>query len=116
MAALVALALAMGGCGGDDPEGTGAVPAAGDQTPPLKTPGVPKGASYDLDGNGWLDLSPSEREQSAADYVKDHPNDCGDARPGRVADYAYIAIGTDFDLYGPAADALNEGCAAELQS
>ena len=105
--AVIAATLLFAGCGGsgDDDLGVTALPAAGDLTPPANTPGVPTGATYDLDGNGYLALTAKQTVTAASDFVKDHPKDCDGADPGRVAAYAYTAIGTDFPLTSPAADA-----------
>jgi hypothetical protein len=109
--------LVLAGCGGgDDDTGLQPVPAAGDQTPSGDTPGVPSGASYDLDGNAFLELTGKETFVVARDFVRDHPKDCGGADAGRVAAYAYTSIGADFPLTAPVADALTEGCEADLQS
>jgi hypothetical protein len=116
-AALVALAFAAG-CGGDDDSSSGVqpLPAAGELTPGSNTPGVPTGASYDISSTAYMKLSAKGTVRAASDYVDDHPKDCEGADPGRVAAYAFTAIGTDFPLTAPVADALNEGCAADLQS
>lgn len=118
LTAAVVAALLLAGCGGsDDPDlGVQPLPAAGELTPSANTPGVPTGATYDLDGNGYLALNAKQTVTAASDFVKDHPNACKGADPGRVAAYAYTSIGTDFPLTSPAADALTEGCAASLQS
>jgi hypothetical protein len=116
--ATVTATLLFAGCGGDSDDDLGVkpLPAAGSLTPAANTPGVPTGATYDLDGNGYLALTARETVIAAKDFVKDHPKDCEGADPGRVAAYAYTSIGTDFPLTSPAADALTEGCAADLQS
>ncbi len=117
LSAALAMTLLLAGCGGGDGDlGVTALPAAGELTPSANTPGVPTGATYDLDGNGYLALNAKQTVTAAKDFVKDHPKDCEGADPGRVAAYAYTAIGTDFPLTSPAADALSEGCAADLQS
>ena len=115
--AICILALAAGGCGGED-EGDPAevVPAAGENTPPSGTPGVPAGAPYDIDGNGWVKLSKGEQFEVAAAYIEDNPERCGDAPVDAVAIYVTTSIGTDFPLYAPASEALAEGCAAAQQS
>jgi hypothetical protein len=117
-AALAALVLAAG-CGGDD-EGSAPpaepVPAAGELTPAGGTPGVPRGAEYDLRSTAYLELSAKGTVRVASDYIDDNPEDCKGADPGRVAAYTYTAIGTDFPLTAPVAEVLKEGCAADLQS
>ena len=117
VAALAALTLAIG-CGGEErdlgaPQG---VPAAGENTPPAGTPGVPEGAPYDLDGNRWKRLSQGEQFDAAAAYVEDNPERCEGADVGIVAFYVTNSYSTDFPLEIPAADVLAEGCDAALQS
>ena len=119
-AALLAL-VPIAGCGGDD-ESTGpkVVPAAGADTP-METPGVPSGASYDVDGNEWLELGDEKRLAAAGDFVADNPDDCRnpddrDADPAVVRDYADASLGTDYPLTAPVSELLAEGCAAALQS
>ena len=115
-AVLLALALAAG-CGDDDSSsGVQPLPAAGELTPGSNTPGVPTGASYDISSTAYMKLSAKGTVRAASDYIDDHPKDCEGAEPGRVAAYAFTAIGTDFPLTAPVADVLNEGCAADLQS
>ena len=116
--ALAALVLAAG-CGGEDDgytPGAEPVPAAGDLTPASGTPGVPPGAKYDMRSPAFQKLDAKGTVNVASAFIKDHPNDCKGADPGRVAAYTYTAIGTDFPLTAPLADVLTEGCAADLQS
>lgn len=116
-AALLAIAAPLGACGGDD-ESTGLqpIPAAGEFTPSADTPGVPAGASYDMNGNEWLQLEDLQRFEATQDYVADHPIECGKAAADPVRNYVDGSIGTDFPLNVPIAELLAEGCAAALQS
>ena len=114
---LAALAM-LGGCGGEQStvgEAKG-VPAAGENTPPSGTPGVPEGASYDVDGYDWKKLSQSEMFTAATDYIADHPEICKGADVGIVSFYVSNSYGIDFPPDIAAADVLSEGCAASLQS
>ncbi len=121
-AALAALTLALASCGDEEDLGaTTFVPAAGENTPPDTTPGVPAGSTYDVNGNEWLKLADEERFIAAQDYVADHPDECstGDGRNAAadpVRDWADASIGTDYPLNVPIAELLAEGCAAALQS
>lgn len=121
-AAVVSLALALAACGDEEDLGaTTFVPAAGENTPPDTTPGVPPGSTYDVNGNEWLKLSDEQRFIAAQDYVADHPEECrnGDGRDAAadpVRDWADASIGTDYPLNAPIAELLAEGCAAALQS
>lgn len=115
-AALLALALVLGACGGDDDLGVKPIPAAGQFTPPDKTPGVPSGATYDLTGSEWLNLDDPERFIAAQDYIADHPDVCGQAAADPVRNYVDSSVGTDYPLNEPMAELLDEGCAAALQS
>lgn len=118
---LALLALGAVGCGGGDGEVTSAdyVPAAGAETP-MSTPGVPRGASYDLSASEWLELDADARLEAAADFVADDPSACessdGKASPESVRDYAEATAGTDYPLNAPVNELLAEGCAADLQS
>lgn len=119
-AATLLILLPLAGCGGDDePTGPKVVPAAGADTP-METPGVPAGASYDVNGNEWLELGDADRLAAAGDFVADNPAACkgaeGEADPAPVADYADATLGTDYPLTSPVAELLAEGCAAALQS
>jgi hypothetical protein len=117
--ACVVLGLAGTGCGGDDSrdfsEATG-VPAAGENTPPTGTPGVPKGVAYDVDGRGWERLARPERLAAAKEFIADNPSRCEGADVGAVAFYVTNSYGIDFPLDIPAADILLEGCDADAQS
>lgn len=115
--ALTALVL-LAGCGedGDEIGQSDRVPAAGANTPPAGTPGVPEGASYDVDGRGWKKLSQTEQFAAATDYIADNPEICAGADVGTVSFYVGNSYGTDFPLDIPAADLLSEGCAASEQS
>lgn len=110
--------LAASGCGGDDDELGKAkgVPAAGANTPPAGTPGVPAGASYDVDGRGWERLSQTEMFTAATDYAEDNPAICSGVDVAAVSFYVTNSYGNDFPLDIPAADLLSEGCAADQQS
>jgi hypothetical protein len=56
------------GCDDDDARGAPrGVPAAGENTPPAGTPGVPDGASYDLDGAQWQRLGRAAQFEAATD-------------------------------------------------
>ena len=114
---IVLCLLALSGCGGSE-EGDPAevVPAAGENTPPSGTPGVPAGAPYDVDGNGWFKLSKGEQFEAAAAYIEDNPERCGDAPVDAVAIYVTNSYGLDFPAYVPASEVLAEGCAAAQQS
>jgi hypothetical protein len=117
-AALAALVLAAG-CGDSDDDyapSAEPVPAAGELTPPSGTPGVPAGAKYDIANTAYLKLDAKGTVNVTSAFIKDHPKECKGADPGRVAAYAFTAIGTDFPLTAPLADVLTEGCAADLQS
>jgi hypothetical protein len=118
VAITVTIVIGVAGCGGDDDgvPSAGGVPAAGENTPPSGTPGVPEGATYDLDGAAWIKLSRDEQNAAAADYIADNEDICQDSDPEEVADYVSASVGGDFPLYVPAADVLSEGCAAAVQS
>src|SRR5690349_2153378 len=104
IAAAAAVVLVLSACGDDENRGaTDFVPAAGEATPPDTTPGVPEGASYDLNGNEWLKLNGDERLTAAEDYVADHPDECttGDDRSAAgdpVRRWVDGSVGTDFPL------------------
>lgn len=104
------------GCGGDEPEAPQSVPAAGENTPPSGTPGVPAGAPYDVDGDGWKRLSKDEQFQASQAYIDDNPERCGGADNAAVAIYVTTSYGVDFPTYAPASELLAEGCAADQQS
>jgi hypothetical protein len=114
--AAACLGLLAGGCGDEPADQSGAVPAAGELTPSGRTPGVPSGASYDVNGNEWLKLDAGERQAAASDFVADNPEDCKRADAGQVSDYADLVVGTDFPLTEPIAEALGEGCDVTLKS
>lgn len=119
-ATLVALALALAACGGEDDSSGEFPPAAGELTPPSGTPGVPPGASYGLTGSEWDELEDLERFEATRDYIADTPDECataaGSAAADAVRDYADTALGTDYPFNAPMAELLAEGCAAALQS
>ena len=122
LAAALALVLALAACGGEEDKGaTEYVPAAGANTPPDTTPGVPPGSTYDVSGSEWQKLPAEERITAAQDYVADNPDECKNA-DGRsasadsVRDWADVSLGTDYPLNEPVAELLAEGCAAALQS
>ena len=114
---IVLCLLALSGCGGSE-EGDPAevVPAAGENTPPSGTPGVPAGAPYDVDGTDWSKLTKDERFEAASAYIEDNPERCGDAAVDAVAIYVTTSYGLDFPVYAPASELLAEGCAAAQQS
>jgi len=112
---LAAVAIASSGCGSDDPEEPVRVPAAGDNTPPSGTPGVPEGALYDLDGREWLELDQREQFDAAAEFIADRLDRCEDAEPADAVPYVTIGYGGDFPLDIPAADLLLEACDAAAQ-
>lgn len=122
LAVFAALALGLLACGDDEDLGaTNFVPAAGADTPPDTTPGVPPGSTYDVNGNEWLKLTDDERFIAAQDYIADSPDECTNsddrsAAADPVRDWADGSIGTDFPLNVPIAELLAEGCAAALQS
>lgn len=122
IAIALALAMSVGACGeAEDRGATTFVPAAGGNTPPDTTPGVPPSSSYAVSGNEWLKLSDEERLTAARDYVAGHPDECENtdgraAAAAVVRDWADVSIGTDFPLNEPIAELLAEGCAAALQS
>jgi len=119
LAAGLVLSLGAAACGDDDnaagaPEG---VPAAGPYTPPSGTPGVPEGASYDVDGHGWDRLKQAEQFEAAEDYIADNsPGRCEGAEVGQVVGYTTNSYGYDFPLDIEAAEVLAEGCDASVQS
>lgn len=118
LAAVAAIVLPIAGCG-DEQTVTGApegVPAAGEFTPPSGTPGVPDGASYDLDGHGWLQLTQAQQSETANDYIADNPDRCDGADVGAVVDYVSASYDFDFPLEIEASEVLAEGCDASLQS
>ncbi len=120
--AVTALAAALAACGGEEDMGaTQYVPAAGADTPPDTTPGVPPGSSYDVTGAEWQKLSEAQRLEAADDYVADNPDVCKNsdgrsAASDSVRDWADVTLGTDYPLNAPIAELLAEGCAAALQS
>ena len=114
--ACVALAPLAGCGGGDDPNQSGSVPAAGENTPPAGTPGVPDGAAYDVDGFRWRKLTRAQAFAAAREYIADNPEICEGAEVDAVSFYVTNSYGTDFPLDIAAADLLSEGCAASLQS
>lgn len=109
-------ALALGACGEDEQSGPPSVPAAGENTPPAGTPGVPDGAPYDIDGTEWAELSDSKRRDAARAYIDDNRSRCEGASPEDVAAYVSASYGFDFPPDIPAASLLAEGCDAALQS
>jgi hypothetical protein len=115
LALLASATLLLGACGEAEPERQ-SVPAAGENTPPAGTPGVPGGAPYDLDGRGWRRISPAEAERAAGAYIEDNPDRCRNADPAAVAEYVTPSYLYDFPLDIPAADVLAEGCDADRQS
>ena len=118
LAASALIALPDPGCG-DEQTPTGAperVPAAGPYTPPSGTPGVPEGASYDLDGRKWLKLTQAQQFEAANDYIADNPDRCDGADVAAVVDYVTASYGFDFPPEIEAAEVLAEGCDASLQS
>ena len=116
-AIVICLLALLGGCGGED-EGDPAevVPAAGENTPPSGTPGVPAGAPYDVTGDGWFELSKGEQFAAAQAYIDDNPERCGDSPVAAVAIYVINSYGLDFPAYVHASEVLAEACAAAQQS
>jgi hypothetical protein len=118
-AAGAVLALALAACGGEEnapgaPEG---VPAAGAYTPPSGTPGVPEGASYDVNGYEWQKLTQKQQFQAAGDFIAaKSPGRCKGAEVGQVVDYTTDSYGYDFPRDIEAAEVLAEGCDASVQS
>lgn len=116
--ASTALLLPLAGCGdGDNTAGAPpGVPAAGPYTPPSGTPGVPEGASYDLDGRHWLKLTQAQQFEAANDYIADNPSRCEGVDVGAVVDYTTASYGYDFPPDIEASEVLAEGCDASRQS
>lgn len=114
-AALAALALVVPGCGDDEDDRPVRHPAAGEFTPPSDTPGVPEGALYDVDGNGWAKLGKGGQLAAAAGFIADQEDRCEGAAPRNLVPYVTISYGTDFPLTVPATDVLLEACDAEAQ-
>ncbi len=117
-AAAIALACAAG-CGGSDETvaaGSQNVPAAGADTPPARTPGVPKGAAYEVDKSGWGHLSRKAQFEAATEFIADNPTRCQGAAVTAVVDYVTDSYINDFPSDAPAAEVLAEGCDASVQS
>ncbi len=115
--ATIALILALGACGDDPAPPPEGVPAAGVNTPPAGTPGVPEGAPYDVDGTGWAKLGKNEKFAAAEAFIAANPGRCdADADVGIVTFYVTNSYGLDFPPDIPAADVLAEGCDAARQS
>lgn len=122
LTAVATLSLALFACGGERAQGgaTQYVPAAGANTPPDVTPGVPPGSAYDVSGGAWLKLPREQRLLAARDYVADNPGACAraDGRSAAAASvraWADVSLGTDYPLNAPVVELLAEGCAAALQ-
>ena len=118
LAAAVVLTLPRGACG-DDEDAAGAppgVPAAGPYTPPSGTPGVPEGASYDVDGRHWLKLTQAQQFEAATDFIADNPSRCEQVDVGAVVGYTTESYGYDFPPDIAAAEVLAEACDASRQS
>jgi hypothetical protein len=115
LVAIVA-AVALSACGGSEEPTSDAVPAAGENTPPAGTPGVPPGAAYDLDGTAWLKLPQVEQFAAAQAYIDDNAARCEGADAADVATYVTTSYGADFPPDIAAAEVLAEGCDAERQS
>ena len=119
IAAALVLALSLGACGDEEiapgaPEG---VPAAGANTPPSGTPGVPEGASYDVDGYGWKKLTQAQQFRAADDFIAaNSPGRCKGASVGQVVGYTTNSYGYDFPRDIEASEVLAEGCDASVQS
>ena len=119
LATSLLLATGAAACGGEEnapgaPEG---VPAAGPYTQPSGTPGVPEGASYDVDGYGWKKLKQAQQFEAADDFIAaNSPGRCKGANVGQVVGYTTVAYGNDFPLDIPASEVLAEGCDASVQS
>lgn len=112
---ILTFALLATGCGSDDPEPPVRLPAAGENTPPSGTPGVPEGALYDLNGTEWLALEQREQFDAAAAFIADRADRCEAATPASVVPYVTVSYGTDFPLDIAAADLLLEACDAAAQ-
>ena len=117
--ALVLLALTVvfaTGCGDEEntPGAPPGVPAAGENTPPSGTPGVPEGAAYDIDGRGWNKLSQSARFEATSEFIADNPDLCKDANVGEVVGWVETSYGLDYPQDTAAAYVLEEGCTAAL--
>jgi hypothetical protein len=78
IAALVALALALAACGGDDDDETtpttptttaGATGATGAE-------GAPEGAAYDITAQEYLDASIPDQIKAMREFVEDNPDEC----------------------------------------
>jgi len=119
LATTLALATGLAACGGDEnapgaPEG---VPAAGANTPPSGTPGVPEGASYDVNGYQWRKLNQAQQFKAAQDFIAaNSPGRCKGAQVGQVVGYTTDSYGSDFPLDIEASEVLAEGCDASVQS
>ena len=119
IAATLVLGLGLAACGGEDnapgaPEG---VPAAGANTPPSGTPGVPEGATYDIDGYGWEKLTQARKFAAAEDFIAaNSPGRCKGASVAQVVGYTTDSYGYDFPRDIEASEVLAEGCDASVQS
>jgi hypothetical protein len=118
LAAAAVLLLPTAACGDEEsaPGASEGVPAAGPNTPPSGTPGVPKGASYDLDGRHWLKLTQARQFEAANDYIADNPTRCEDVDVGAVVGYTTESYGYDFPPDIEASEVLGEACDASRQS
>jgi hypothetical protein len=118
LAAAIVLVLPPAGCGDEEnaPGAPPGVPAAGPYTPPSGTPGVPEGASYDVDGKHWLKLTQAQQFEAAGDFIDDNPSRCEDVDIGAVVDYTTDSYGYDFPPDIEASEVLAEACDASRQS
>jgi hypothetical protein len=79
-AALVALALALAACGGDDDDETTATPTttagATGATGATGAEGAPEGAAYDITAQEYLDASIPDQIKAMKEFVEDNPDEC----------------------------------------
>ncbi len=119
VACAVLAAALLAGCGGSDTTiapGSQNVPAAGAETPPAGTPGVPKDALYNVDGSGWSHLSQKQKFDAANQFIADNPTRCKDVDVGAVVAYVTDSYFYDFPQTAAASEVLAEGCDASVQS
>ena len=93
------------------------MPAAGAEHAASGTPGVPAGASYDVDGYEWRKLTQAQQFEAASDFIAaNSPGRCKGAEVGQVVGYTTDSYGFDFPLDIEASEVLAEGCDASVQS
>jgi hypothetical protein len=109
----VALAIAAGGCGGDDEET--AEPATTEAAKSLEPedPGSPPDGepAYEGLGTWWTKLPDEERLASAAQFIEDNPADCADLDPVDLERQTGIAYGYDFPAAARTSEVMLETCA-----